>query len=137
MIQYKFQGSKHENTKDLDITEIAKLVRKDLKQTFGKDFKFSVTIDRYSMGQSLNVEIKTSPRNYLNSIRVLDECSDASRFIEEGFEVLSLVDKIINNYNYDNSDVMTDYFDNKFSYHSYFSYELEESWRKQIKENLK
>ncbi len=43
-----------------DLADVAKLVRKDLKAA---GFKASVRISRYSMGQSLTVEIKALPKS--------------------------------------------------------------------------
>ena len=40
--------------KDLDVADVAKLIRKDLKAAFPAA-KFSVRIERYSMGQRINV----------------------------------------------------------------------------------
>lgn len=130
------EEQKGEETKNFNIKDIAKLVRKDLKETFGKDFKFSVTISHYSMGQSLNISILTSPRNYLNPIRVKDTNSDESIYIKEGFEVLDKVESIVNQFNYDNSDSMTNYFDVNFYSNIIFDYDLTNGWRAEIKEDL-
>ncbi len=46
-----------------DIKDTAKLIRKSLKAAY-KGFKFSVTISRYSLGQSLSVEIKALPASF-------------------------------------------------------------------------
>ena len=48
-------GVKYESVKNLDIKEIAKLIRKDLKQF--KDCNFKVNIQRFANGQSLWVKI--------------------------------------------------------------------------------
>ena len=136
-IKNKIQGLKYENTKEFDIKDIAKLVRKDLKETFGKDFKFSVTISRYSMGQSLDVSILESIRNYLNPTRVKDENSDESLYISEGFEVLDKIKEKVDQYNYDNSDSQTDYFDVNFHSYVRFDMDLTDKWRNEIKEGLK
>ncbi len=51
-------GTKY--SQDQDLADVAKLIRKDLKAA---GFKASVRISRYSMGQSLNVEIKALPKS--------------------------------------------------------------------------
>lgn len=89
------QGNNYEWTKNLDIVEIAKLVRKDIKKAY-PTIKASVRVDKYSMGCSLNVELS----NFGNLV------ADA---------VEGKVKEMIASYNYDNSDVMIDYFDVKFS----------------------
>ena len=61
-----------QNVKDLDIVEIAKLVRLDLKAAIKTDprldgvKKFSVTTSRYSQGQSLSVTVMRSDKNPYN-----------------------------------------------------------------------
>ena len=89
------KGSKYQVTKDLDIVEIAKLVRKDIKVKLPA-IKTSTRVDKYSMGCSINVEILEAPivlkQHYKTEIK-----------------------KILDSYNYNNSDVMTDYFDYRFS----------------------
>jgi hypothetical protein len=92
--QYKTVGTKYEATKDLDIAEVAKLVRKDLKEAYPR-YKFSVRIDRFSMGQSLDVVVSNSG---------LSRHSDAANGLERK------VKEIVDAYNFDDSDSMTDYF---------------------------
>ena len=53
-----WEGEKYQ--RDLDIKDIAKLVKKQLKEEFPQ-CKFSVTIERYSGGQSLNVSLMAAP----------------------------------------------------------------------------
>ncbi len=86
-------GSKHNETKELDITEIAKLIRKDIKEYLGDlKVKPSVRIKRFSMGQSINVEIDDTgfPYDFRQNMR-------------------TVIMGIIEQYNYDDSDPMTDY----------------------------
>ncbi len=51
-------GNKYEQFKSMDIKEIAKFIRNDLKQF--KDCKFSVSIQRYSGGRSVHVKLMSS-----------------------------------------------------------------------------
>jgi len=62
----EFRGGNYAATCHLDLAEIAKLVRADIKAaqrdaTLPADAVFRVRIQRYSMGQSLNVDIDTMP----------------------------------------------------------------------------
>lgn len=108
----------------MDIAEIAKRVRKDLKaaQAAGElpaDATFSVTIDRFSGGQSLGVTILGMPDswtyvspglepNYAENIPAnggqTDEATAATRKVEG----------IVFAYNYDGSDIQSDYFNVNF-----------------------
>ena len=53
-----WEGSNYNG--NLDITEISKIVKKKLKEKY-PECKFSITIERYSGGQSLNVSLMTAP----------------------------------------------------------------------------
>jgi hypothetical protein len=101
-----FKGNKYTETQNLDIKEIAKLVRADLKQF--KDCKFSVSIERYSMGQSLNVYIMQTPFD------VYEYIEEERKYTLRANNLVTEVKNILNQYNYDNSDSMTDYFDTRF-----------------------
>jgi len=98
---YKTTGSKYEATKDLDITEIAKLVRKDIKNLFSNfpSVKISVRVERYSMGQSLHVKADNTG---------LVERSTEARAVEANMKTL------VNQYNFDDSDHMSDYYHVRF-----------------------
>lgn len=45
----------------VDTAEVAKMVRAQLRNTFGKATKFSVRIDRYSMGSSVSISWTDGP----------------------------------------------------------------------------
>jgi hypothetical protein len=55
---YGWEGENYES--GLDIKEIAKRLRKHLKDNH-REYKFSVTIERYSGGQSLNIYLMEAP----------------------------------------------------------------------------
>ena len=116
--------------RDLDVREIAKLVRADMKAASGPiphrlpgGFKAGVRISRYSMGRSIDVTIKTVPGvTVRNPARVEFEASGGStytrdmpaeaRFIHtaEARAILAQVKAIVDAYNFDGSDVQSDYF---------------------------
>lgn len=91
-------GSKYEETKDLDIAEVAKLVRKDLA-ALKLPVKPSVRISRYSGGQSLDVSVK----------------------MERNPEVAKKIRAILDSYNFDESDSQSDYFCVRFYGHVTFN----------------
>lgn len=96
-----------------DIKDIAKEIRKDLKEVFGKEFKFSVRIQRFSGGQAINIDIKKAPTYacYTDT----ESYPDSRTYVKK--YVLDKIKEIINHYNYNNSDIMTDYFDVGFYSH--------------------
>lgn len=100
----KFIGEKYEETKYLDIAEVAKLVRKDLKEAF-PSYKFSVRIERSTYSQALRVSVKnTGMKNHSYD-------PEGERAIGK---LKSEIRQVIYAYNYDDSDSMTDYFSTKF-----------------------
>lgn len=117
-------GNKYEETRDLDIKEIAKLVRKDI--TTGKkmgylpkELKTSVKIERYAGGQSLRIEVKElggidiftqGAKDYIKETGCLFQYRPIDPYSEEYTEVKDILKKIHGSYNFDKSDVMTDYF---------------------------
>lgn len=98
-----YEGSRYRETKDLDIVEVAKLIRKDLaakkeqreSPLFG--LKTSVRIQRYSMGQSIHLDAWADPGAGMNHMAIKQSL----------FAVAEC-------YNYDRSDSQSDYFDVKF-----------------------
>lgn len=137
MNNYKIKMKKKEYYEDFyhkSNKEIAKEIRKVLKETFWKDFKFSVTTDR----NAINMEILEWPidfytKEYLeaeknkdwDTMQKLKEkewktffkmnddkiYKEHTYYTEKWREILDLVEKIHELYNYDKSDSMTDYFD--------------------------
>ena len=119
----------------LDIAEIAKLVRKDLKAEFGKDNKFSVRISRFSGGQSLDVYPKKVNADLCYTYEELCEKAnfewlqydnpDLHKYLDKRYkevqfltdETIKRIKSIVDNYNYNESDSYTDYYDVGFYSH--------------------
>ena len=123
-------GSKY--NRGADITDIAKAVRKDIKDEF-PELKVSVTTERYAGGRSLNVTVKESPvplnnpaydSDFVWGIRVgkinswtpEDEIK-RRYYTERGKHVEDRLKEIVLDYNRDDSDSMVDYFDRDFYEH--------------------
>jgi hypothetical protein len=121
--------------RDLSITEIAKEIRKELKKEFGKDCKFSVRTKRYSGGQSLTVTAKKVTDDLIytyeelcqkaNFERLQYDNPDLYEYLDKKYQevqfltddTISRIKKIVEYYNYDESDIYTDYFDVGFYSH--------------------
>jgi hypothetical protein len=116
-------GSKYQ--KDLGVVAIAKLVRIDIRAAIKagnlpKGLKCSVRIDRYSMGQSLDVTVKACP----------GACPlDATGFPRRDDATLALLRTIVAAYNFDGSDLMSDYYHVNFSSSVSYCHELRAAWR--------
>ncbi len=126
-----FQGSKYDA--NLDTAEIAKLVRADIKAAVKSGTlpagKYSVRIERYSMGSSISVRIGdldgvlfepeylVRGEEFLRGGPVLmadDRIAYPSRYLPWVNETVSMVEEMLNAYNHDRSDSMSDYYDVKF-----------------------
>ena len=131
---------------DLSTKDIAKLIRKKLKEEF-KDYKFSVRYKSFAGGSEIEVSLmKTNfeiynkeykedkngnvytERDYeyaqLNHYTLLqDKWEDSNGYCngvyltEKAWKVLKRVVEIAESYNYNDSDSMIDYFDTQFYFH--------------------
>lgn len=110
--------------RSMDIADIAKAVRKELKAKH-PGWKFSVTVRRYSMGQSCDVRLTAVPafvtvRNPEwkgdGTYAELMDCHarGITRYTREVNEVVKSAEAILQSYNRNNSDSQTDYFDVNF-----------------------
>lgn len=101
----RFVGSNYK--RDMSNKEIAATVKKHLSQRF-PGTKWSVTTAGYN---SINVYLVSSP--YENA----KGCENMREWAEKSPELSAILDyakKLLQSYNYDDSDSMTDYFDVKF-----------------------
>lgn len=134
-------GSKYESTKDLSRVEIAKLIRLDIKAAV-KDgslpkAKYSVTTQSYSGGGSISVTISdvdvpgfrmANPArlawNQQSPHRALCDAPKEAYALRspEAEELLKKVKAITDSYNFDGSDIQTDYFHVRFYDHIEFDY---------------
>jgi hypothetical protein len=136
---HKWEGSAYKRTKSLDITEIAKLAREEFAAIF-PEMKWSVRIDRFSGGQSINATGTNYPYNpytaeYLKQIsegKTKSEISESNwryknaggseMFVEvynEQFEKdKKKAEKVLGQYRYSDSDGMIDYFSTNFYDHT-------------------
>jgi len=114
-------GSKYDSS--LDIAVIAKLVRADIKAAIKAGelpagIKVGVTISRFAGGRSLDAKIKAMPGHVLNPARVKWEADNPhaypggapSRHSAAAKGAVEKIKAIVDAYNYDGSDLMTDYF---------------------------
>jgi len=130
----KSEGNKYQTTRDLDVTAIAKLVRADIKALKIAGLKCSVTIERYSGGQSIHVRVvsadvqvwtneflKANPHHHF----------EGDRYTPEASELLARLESVLQAYNFDNSDTMTDYFHVRFYGNAEFCWKFAKANREQ------
>jgi len=94
-------GSKFQQVKNLPLTDIVKLIRKDLKKF--NDCKFSVRKANYTQ-----ITIELMSCNNQNRFEWFDGYNQKILRLENNF--MKEIKNISNQYNFDNSDVMSDYF---------------------------
>ena len=113
-----FVGSKYD--RDVDVKEIAKRLRTEIKEAVKKgelpQGKYSVTIDRYSMGQSIDIRITELEGPIMNpGYDHMSSDPELRYFYAPKVRVaIEKLREMKEAYNRDNSDIMTDYFDVKF-----------------------
>lgn len=130
------RGSKYDETRELDVRDVAKLVRAELKALRG--FKCAVRIARFSGGESLKVEVVSVPAGFrvLNRERLAWErehprqhCTHLAIFSDEAIAIQDRIAAMVAAYNRNASDTMIDYFDVRFYASVSFSYELTKAER--------
>lgn len=133
-------GAKYEFS--LDIAEIARRVRKDLKaaQVAGElpaDATFAVRISRFSGGQSLDVTLTGMPDSWIYNSPGLEpnyaEYVPAhGGYTDEAQAAMRTAQAIVFAYNYDGSDIQSDYFNVNFYSHVKIQNERERAfWAKE------
>lgn len=113
----KTYGAKYEQTKGLRRVEIAKLIRADIKAAVaaGELPKVSYSVRASGGGNSIHVRIAWKARP-------VGDRPAIERYTAETRALRSAVEQIVEAYNYDCSDLQSDYFDVRF----YGSVDIEE-----------
>lgn len=110
-------GTLYQDTADLDVAAIAKLVRRDIKVAVDGGglpaARYSVRISRFSGGQSLDVTISGQPFDAFETV-VDYQGWERRHYTAEAQALVEHVKRIVSAYNYDGSDPMTDYYDVRF-----------------------
>lgn len=119
-----FEGAAYTATRNLDITEIAKRIRVNLRnaQEMGAlpaEMTFAVRIDRYSMGQSIDVTLSGMPDAWTfvspgSEANWSENIPPNGGYSQAAQEATSYVNDVVDSYNRDDSDSMTDHFDVRF-----------------------
>lgn len=120
-------GSKYE--RDRNVADIAKDIRKDIAAAIKRKqippIKASVTIKRFSGGQSISITVDAVPKGFVipNLKRIRQDVGVAPRepiaslLSPQASALLKVLEKIGNSYNFDKSDSMTDYYHVAFYLH--------------------
>jgi hypothetical protein len=129
-------GNKYESTRNMTTAEIAKAFRADVKAVtkagkLPKGLKLSVRTRYFAGGSSIDVTVKGVPAGY----PVVNPSYDPEwragapvndRYSPEFRKVLDTLKALLDAYNFDGSDTMTDYFHVRFYGHVNVGYRLGE-----------
>jgi hypothetical protein len=141
-------GSKYESTASLCDTEIAKLIRADIKAAIKSGelpagLKCSVRCSGSSLHSSIEIRVTAAPgvtywrpeflAHEATSPRVLFE---GDRITDDAKRILNVLNKIHGAYNFDNSDSQTDYFHVRYYGSAEFGWELQREDRKRTIESM-
>lgn len=135
-------GTHYDRDRDLDITDIAKIVRKRIRQSSElAGIKCSVRISRYSMGQSLSVRIKEAPFLVVNPARIkadaenrMLEAHELPRHSSHVCDARRAIESIIADYNFGCSEPQTDYYHVNFHSNVDVDMSLERTHREWVKD---
>lgn len=146
--------------KDLNITEIAKRLRAEIRITVKADklpkCKYSVRISRFSGGQSLSVTVSDTPfpvhnRRYLELEHQINygfhnrqEVNDLyakknvmQRWTQEAIDLIKTLEVMADQWNYDGSETQVDYFNvNYYKNVNYDAYDEWAQWTEEIKQAI-
>lgn len=103
----RVEGSKYQETKDIYGSELVKIIKNDIKSQLPKEYKVLAHKELYAGGWSIHFTIKnTGIEKYVDN----EETVAHKELIEK-------VSNIVEEYNFDDSDIMSDYFSVKFYKH--------------------
>ena len=106
---------------DMTVDEVRSNIKKQLKKEFPKA-KWSV---RKNYHKAFTVSLISWNNEVLidkvgDGVQIYGDAARYKDLTDKGIEIMNKAQEIINSYNYDDSDAMTDYFDTKF----YFTLEI-------------
>lgn len=104
---YDTEGSKYRETKDINGSELVTLIKKDIREQLPKEYKVLARKELYAGGWSIHFTIKNTGIDKY----VADKETTAHKELHEQ------VRDIVQSYNFDDSDPMSDYYHVRFYSH--------------------
>ena len=132
-------GNKYAENKNASTVAIAKLIRNDIKNSINNGClpagKYSVRSKYFSGGSSIDIQVGNLEHGvytdeYVNCVKNNLPVRDWPRscYTPLAQNVLNTLKEIANQYNYDGSEIIVDYFDVNFYFHANFDWQ----WVKEI-----
>lgn len=115
--EYGWKGRNYDKSSGLGLTDLTKLFREFVKKTY-PHCKFSIRSERYSSIKIvlLSADFQAFNETFTKGVADVNHyhLNADTRLTERCLEVVKNVYDYVASYNYDNSDIMTDYFDTRF-----------------------
>jgi len=133
--EVKFRGSNYETWKHKPIKLVAKAVKAELKEAY-PNIDVGVSTKVFSGGREINVKIKSYPYGgFLEKEVIYSEMKNYPpdkipsyaytwKYTKQAKEIVDNMKHILQSYNYDNSDMQTDYSETSFYGDVDFDWEL-------------
>lgn len=107
-----WQGDKYEATRDLPLKEKAKLIKREILVKH-PDIKVSVRTEFFSMGCAIRISVKKVPTR-VSYLEDHPYGGKTRKLTTRGRAILESIQAIANQYRYNDSDAMIDYFNTNF-----------------------
>ena len=133
-----WKGPRYEEVrkKHLSTTEIAKLIRKDIKKKY-PNLKTSVKTEYFTGGSSIDVQIKDFGFNPINPTYNPDEWIGGDyrnpMYTPRALKIMEEIKKIGNKYRYEDIDSMTDYHATSFFWNVDVDYQYRDKFINRLK----
>jgi hypothetical protein len=128
-----FKGNKYAQTRDLPLKDVAQLIKKEILANH-PEIKVSVSTESYSGGQSINIKVTKVPFAPYRKVELYPGQNSSYytlRYTDQGKALIEEIKTISNQYNRDNSDLQTDYFDVHFYCTPEYAFEIRMQAEKQ------
>lgn len=133
-----WQGTKYEEVrkKSLTTTEVAKLIRKDIKKKYPK-LKVSVRTEYFAGGSSIDARIKDFGFNPINPTYNPDDWRSGDyrnpMYTPRALKIMEGIKKIGDKYRYEDIDSMTDYHATSFFWDVDVDYQYRDKFINRLK----
>lgn len=129
---YGWKGKSYESTRSLPLKEVAKRIKREVEAKYPK-FSVSVRTEHFSMGCAIHLKVVSMPVGFRIMRREDNAHGYASYpYTEEAKALMDGLQKIANQYRFDDSDGQIDYFNTNFYCTPEFAWELRSKEEKEF-----
>ena len=129
---YGWKGEKYGSTQNLPRKEVAKRIKKEIEAKFPK-LGVSVRSEFFSNGSAINIKVVSVPAGFRIMRKEVNAYGNASYpYMDAAKALLEALQRIANQYRYDDSDGQIDYFNTNFYCTPEFAWELRSKEEKEL-----